>query len=249
MQATSPTAVTDENVARETMLTATRYVLRAALLMLLYVAPALAAQTPTSLERGVLAETNLARTNPNAYADILERRLAWFDGSVIRRPGASVGIRTNEGPQAVREAIAFLRRQPPLLPLEWSHGLWRAARDHAEDQGPTGQTGHDGTDGSRMDERMSRYGRWQSTAAENIDYGSDDPRDIVVNLIIDDGVTGRGHRRNIFNEDLRVAGVGCGPHQRYRAMCVIDYAGGYDDTNTSDSLNRRGETGKPGRNE
>lgn len=189
----------------------------------------LASQSPSQLERSVLEQTNRARANPSAYADYLELLLERFEGKLMYWPGSSIGIRTAEGPAAVREAIIFLRAQTPAPALEWSRGLWRAARDHARDLGASGAMGHEGSDGSTMDERMSRYGEWLGTAAENIDFGNDDPRHVVLSLIIDDGVPNRGHRATIFNASLRVAGVGCGPHPRYRHVCVIDYAGGYEE--------------------
>lgn len=191
-------------------------------------AATLTAQSPSRLERAVLEETNRARANPAAYADHLEAMLSWFRGNVMHRPGSTVGVRTDEGPAAVREAIAFLRRQKPVPRLAWSPGLARAARDHALDLGATGLTGHQGSDRSTMEQRMNRYGRWRVIGAENIDFGSEDARQVVISLIVDDGVKGRGHRTNLFNPSLRVAGVGCGAHPRYRHTCVIDYAGGYD---------------------
>jgi len=201
-------------------------IFRAATVLL---ATPLAAQSPSTLELDVLKETNLARTDPRAYAQYLEPMLDWFDGRVLRRPGTDVGLRTEEGAAAVREAIRFLREQEPVTPLEWSNGLWRAARDHARDQSATGATGHVGSDGSTMEQRMDRYGQWKVTAAENIDYGSAEARHVVISLIVDDGVRNRGHRRNLFNAQLRVAGAACAPHQRYRQVCVIDYAGGYEE--------------------
>ena len=81
------------------------------------VAPIAQAQSPSAMERALLTETNLARTNPAAYAAHLEAMLPLFDGDVIRRPGSNVGLRTNEGPAAVREAIRFLRQQQPLAPM------------------------------------------------------------------------------------------------------------------------------------
>lgn len=197
--------------------------------LLLVALVAVATQSPTALERAVLEETNLARTNPRAYAEHLESMLDWFRGSVMYRPGNNVGMRTQEGRRAVREAIDFLKRAKPAPPLAWSTGLWRAARDHARDQGPAGTTGHGGSDGSTMEERMNRYGQWQMAAAENIDYGQDEARHVVISLIVDDGVSNRGHRRTIFDANLRVAGVACGPHRTYRTMCVIDYAGAFDE--------------------
>lgn len=76
---------------------------------------------------------------------------------------------------------------------------------------------------------MSRYGQWRVSAAENIDYGSSEARQVVISLIVDDGVAGRGHRKNIFDASFRVVGAACGPHQRYRQVCVIDYAGGFEE--------------------
>jgi uncharacterized protein YkwD len=186
-----------------------------------------AAQSPSSMERDILRETNRARTDPAGYAEHLEAMLPHFDGLVLRMPGSKVGIRTTEGAAAVREAIGYLRRQRPMPAMTWSDGLWRAARDHARDQGPTGAMGHNGSDGSTMDQRIRRYGAWEVTAAENIDYGSTTAREVIISLIVDDAVPGRGHRRNIFNAQLKVMGAACADHQRYRRMCVIDYAGDF----------------------
>jgi uncharacterized protein YkwD len=187
-----------------------------------------AAQAPAALERSILTETNLARTDPESYARHLEQMLAWFEGDILTRPGSRVGLRTKEGARAVREAIAFLRRQEPRPPLTWSDGLWRAARDHARDQGSSGATGHTGGDGSTIDDRTKRYGRWLETVGENIEYGSVEARDVVIALIVDDGVPDRGHRTNIFASTFRVMGAACGPHATYRRICVIDYAGGFE---------------------
>jgi uncharacterized protein YkwD len=89
--------------------------------------------------------------------------------------------------------------------------------------------GHDGSDGSTPAQRTERYGKWEKTTGENIAFGGDKARDIVVQLIVDDGVAGRGHRANIFNADYRTVGVAIGSHKTYQHMCVIDFAGGFHD--------------------
>lgn len=180
----------------------------------------------TAFERQVLAEINLARTDPSGYARHIERQLRYFDGNLLRLPG-EVALRTTEGAKAVREAAAALRAQSPLPGLAASRGLSRAARDHVDDQGPRGRLGHTGSDGSDMTDRIERYGTWDGSVAENISYGSTTARDVVIGLLVDDGVPSRGHRANILSAESRFAGVACGRHTTYGTMCVIDFAGEY----------------------
>lgn len=57
-------------------------------------------------------------------------------------------------------------------------------------------------------------------------YGSDDPTDIVAQLLIDDGVPSRGHRKNILNKEFKIVGVAFGPHTKFKNMTVQNFAGG-----------------------
>lgn len=178
------------------------------------------------IELEVVAELNLARTDPKAYAAILRDYRSYIRGNYLERPG-EITVVLEEGAAAVDEAIAFLMRQAPLPPLALSRGLSQAAMDHARDQGRTGQTGHTGSDRSSMSDRIERHGDWQRTIGENIAYGGETARDIVIQLIVDDGVPSRGHRSNIFDIDFLVVGVACGPHPEYGYMCVQDFGGGF----------------------
>ena len=66
---------------------------------------------------GVLAEINSARTNPRAYAEHIMPMLRLFSGNVLQQPGRKDLI-TNEGVDAVNEAVQFLLSAKPLPPLE-----------------------------------------------------------------------------------------------------------------------------------
>ena len=63
-----------------------------------------------------------------------------------------------------------------------------------------------------MSSRIEKYCDWDGKIAENIDFGCDTGRSIVLSLCIDDGVSSRGHRKNIFSPDLKKIGIFCGPH-------------------------------------
>jgi len=178
------------------------------------------------LENAVVDEINKARTAPKNYASLLEQYKKYYDKKLLKLPGETP-ILTKEGVGGVVEAVRYLRSVKPVLPLNTSKGMSLGARDHVKDQGASGSTQHKGRDGSQAWDRVNRYGTWEKSIAENIAYGSDKARNTVMHLIIDDGVSNRGHRKNIFNPDFGVIGVACGPHSTYRTVCVITFAGGY----------------------
>ncbi|MCU0644897.1 MAG: CAP domain-containing protein, partial [bacterium] len=173
-----------------------------------------------ALDKEILKELNFARQHPKKYATFLEQERTYYVGKFIKRPG-EITIITKEGISAVDEAIRFLKKVNPVAPLNHSAGMSRAAMDHVRDQGKRGALGHKGSDGSQPADRVSRYGKWLETVGENIAYGRDVARDIVICLIVDDGVPHRGHRDNIFNPQFRIVGIACGAHKTFGTMCVM----------------------------
>ena len=190
-------------------------------------APAAAAAPASLLDAGIFEEMNLARTKPAEYAAFIEPRLAYFDGNAYLTPGQNVPLLTQEGASAVSELVALLKKQGALAPFtSVSAGMSRAALDHVLDCGPLGLlTGHNGSDGSTPFDRLSRHGKWEESAGENINYGATQARDVVIQLLIDDGVPSRGHRNNIFSKDFTVVGVASGQHTQFGTMQCITFAG------------------------
>lgn len=47
---------------------------------------------------------------------------------------------------------------------------------------------------------------------ENIRFGSNDPTEIIINLLIDDGVEARGQRKNILNKEFKYIGAALAGH-------------------------------------
>ena len=196
-------------------------------IFLLFVVVVPAAAMDQGLAKQVLTEINLARSAPRSYAGFLREFLSFYRGKYYQLPGSTIRMLTSEGGRAVDEAIRFLSQQSPLPPLNWSDGLAASAGELAAEQGRSGGTGHNGSQSHGMRERIERHGEWQREIAENIGYGPKEARDMVMQLIIDDGVPSRGHRKNIFATAFHTAGVACGPHPRFGSMCVIDFAGGF----------------------
>jgi hypothetical protein len=182
-------------------------------------------EVSTALEAEVLAEINRVRMHPQRYAERLRAYRAYYHGDVVRPPGDEVGLRTHEGVAALNEAIADVERRRPLNPLVPNSHLRASAAKLAREEGPTGVVGHVGPDGLTPGQRMREAGVWAGITEENISFGQATAAAVVRQLIIDDGVPGRGHRTSIFERGVSAAGVSCGPHVRWGYMCVIDLAG------------------------
>jgi hypothetical protein len=184
----------------------------------------------SSLEKEIILEINKVRTNPKQYAeDYIVPLAKHYNRRLLFYPGDQP-LLTKEGVNALNECVRDLKRQHPLSIIYPSEGLTLAARDHVNDQSKTGHTGHEGSDRSNMRNRVERYGKWEKRIAENIAYGGKTAQQIVIYLLIDDGVRDRGHRKNFLNPDFSVVGVATGSHPEYGLMSVMDFAGGFKTT-------------------
>ncbi len=183
----------------------------------------------TETEKSIIDEMNIVRANPGSYAEKhLVPLLNQFEGKIlIKQDGTR--LRTIEGASAVKECIESLSNQSPVSPLQASKGMSLGARDHVKDQALNGDTGHKGRNGSMPADRVNKYGKWGMCVAENIHYGMKDPKEIIISLLIDDGVKSRGHRNTILSPKYTLTGVSFGEHLKYHNMCVITYAGAYSE--------------------
>ncbi|MHA6722900.1 CAP domain-containing protein [Sphingomonas sp. RS2018] len=172
----------------------------------------------------IVAEINLARNNPRAYADVLRdyRRGFERDGISHRALPTARPTPTLEGVAAVDEAIGVLMAMKPAPSLAAASLLTDTAEELGASHARTGQIGHTSPDGLMPAQRVERRGGQPYGIAEAISYGQTTARDVVRQLIVDGGVPSRMHRRLILDPYFRVAGAWCGPHRRYGAVCVVD---------------------------
>jgi uncharacterized protein YkwD len=177
-------------------------------------------------EKDLLDEINFARANPGEYLKMLEAFRKNFHGKEIHYPEGGVLV-TNEGAEALDDAIKFLRDLKPLPLLELRTGMVEAARVHADDLASSNKIGHRGSDGSQAGDRIDRFGTWEDAYGENIVYDSRTPRYDLIGMTIDDGTANRGHRENLFAEDFRVVGIATGKRANGTSFVVVTFAGGF----------------------
>ena len=147
--------------------------------------------------------------------------LARLDGPLFAETVLDEYVRANEIPNNsyLRSLYRDLRKTeglPLLLPEE---DLTSIAQGHANLSGKTGHTGH-----KNFNKRFEPFlGNPYTNVAENCSYGHSRAIDIVVSLLIDDGVKNLGHRVNTLNPEFNSVGVAIREHSRYRFNCVIDF--------------------------
>ena len=165
---------------------------------------------------------NELRANPQNFIPKLRNLLNTFKDKVFHIPNEDP-IQTFEGVSAVEDAIRFLKTQKPVPELSLSEDITKACRVHIEDIGPKGMTTHEGSDGSNISDRVEKFCEWDGAIAENMDFGFKKAENILLNMIIDDGVKERFQRMNLFNPDFKKIGIAVGPHKDYGICAVIGY--------------------------
>ena len=151
---------------------------------------AAAASYMQSEELAMIDEINLVRSNPAGYIPYVEE----YKAKILRGEGF--------GSAAVcDELIAELRNTPARSVLKPRECLYRAARNHGEDQRPTGSVDHVGTDGSYPWDRVLRGCPELTDGNENLVGGPSTVRESVMILLIDDGIPNRGHRKTMLQKE------------------------------------------------
>jgi uncharacterized protein YkwD len=180
------------------------------------------------LKKSILTEHNRVRQDPTCYIPLLKEQMKYLKGDILYKPGEAP-VQTNEGAAAYEEAISFLKKQRPVDALTYDERLSNAAEDHVKDIGPRGLVTHESSDGKTMSDRLELYCEWDTTSGENLEFGGKTGQDVIISLLVDDGVEGRGHRTNIFKTDFKYIGIACGSHRDYEVVTVLNYVGGIRD--------------------
>ena len=188
----------------------------------------------SEFEQEVVNELNVARTSPTSIIPHLQKYESLFRGRILYIPKQTPFL-TVEGFPAVDEAIDVLRKSPKAQSLKLSDGLVKVAKTQLADLLEKPELGHTGKDGSNLSRRLDRIGV-PGKAGENITFTPLTPKEVALNMIVDDGVKNRHHRDNVLNPLFRLVGVACGKHKNRRYICVIIFADKFVESEPSKRL-------------
>ena len=172
-------------------------------------------------------ELNKLRQNPKSYIPLIEAEMKTLKkNNVLKKKDSSLQIQTLEGKSAYEDAIAFLQEQKEVNPLTKEIKLSYAAQDLVTDIGERGVVSHQDKDGNYMSERIEKYCEWDYCANEVIEVSSKSATDILISLLVDDGIRDKLNRRALFQNVYNYVGISCGPHTEYEIVTVLVFAGG-----------------------
>lgn len=183
-----------------------------------------------SFEEQLVNKINEFRTNPRGYAKKINEYVSYFKGKTLRIPGTNAGIRTEEGAAAYIEAVDFLSKQDGVEPLEPSKGLGRICADFMAEAQKVDPNDIGNID---LEEIIAKYGSFSGSLNRAMDFGGEDPEQVLINLIVCDGDPNRGNRESLLSTDLKRVGVANAKHSTYRFCTLIISCTKF--TNTFDS--------------
>jgi len=176
-------------------------------------------------EKEMIYEINRVRSNPTSYLQFIQPLLDKAENT-LKENGKGAknysltyttttenGIKheeidttwhyTNEEEvKALSSLVDDLKNLKKLSILLPDAGIYKAAKKHAADQHVHDWSlMHTGTDGSHPWDRILKFSPSMSFGNENIVGNSASPtaRDIVIQLLVDSGIPGYGHRYNLLD--------------------------------------------------
>ena len=177
-------------------------------------------------EREMIYEINRVRSNPKSYLQYLQPMLneannklknygkgyknyslttttETKNGKEVKTIDTTWHYSNEEEVKALTSLINDLKNLNPLSVLKPDKGIYNAATKHTKDQHEHDwKLGHTGSDGSHPWDRITGFSPMMKFGNENIAGNSKDPitaREIVIQLLVDSGIPGYGHRYNILN--------------------------------------------------
>lgn len=163
------------------------------------------------IEKDVIYYINLVRLNPQKFEKSILSPYLKENPEYSRKHSKSL--------------IRDLKKEKTKAILAPTKKLYDFANHHAKTTGKKGRVGHKSVKGKNYEARSKHLLDSYTYVGENIHYGANNALEIVIDLLVDDGVKDKGHRENILFSEFRYCSASLQPHKKYKYNCVMDFGG------------------------
>ena len=175
-------------------------------------------QPGTTLDTAdVLIHLNDLRSRPRVWRSVVDSIIVLWEDA--RPPRMLQHLLGSEGYSLLAEVRRFLDTVKPVEPLRRIQCLERIAADHAAHvaANPNGHP-HRGANGQTLTQRIASRCSGTRSFGECVDNLSSAASTVILRLLFDPDVPGRGHRRNLFDPTYRGVGIGGAPCPKHPVL-------------------------------
>ena len=155
-------------------------------------------------EKAVIYVLNLVRTYPALFAKTV----------IAQYPSLSGNDDLGKDQIYYQSLLTTLQQMAPLPMMTDNEKCYQSALCHASLSGKTGYVGHK-RNSEECEKKKYFYG-------ECCDYGSNNPVEIIITLLIDKDISSLGHRKILLGK-YTSAGISIQPHTTYHFNTVLDF--------------------------
>lgn len=155
----------------------------------------------TNREAAMMEEVNLVRTNPKGYIAYVETYIK--EQEALKKHLVSGKEYVDDEIKTAKELIKELKKTTKSTALKPHKAVYKAAKMHGKEMNKTGNLDHKSVNGDLPWTRILREATDLKDGSENLVGGPKSVRESVMVLLVDSGIPGRGHRKNILNPAWR----------------------------------------------
>ncbi len=168
------------------------------------------AQTVEEIDMLILV--NKVRTDPKSFIPVVENYISSITKLSKNNVKYSYRSKPNKdiNNDIIVEAqglIIFLKKTKSVSPLELSLVLYPLVKSHAQYLDSTKQLTHNGPNGQSFNDRIKSAGLGRLFVGENCILNTSTQSNVLLQWLLDLGVSGKGHRVNIFNINYKQSAI------------------------------------------
>ena len=171
----------------------------------------------SNFNKELLDEINFLRTNPRRYSKKLSKYIDCFKDKILYLPDTNVGIQTEEGAEAYKQAIDSLLKESRREPLIPSKGLCQVAETLVSEA----QKDADNVGNIDIEKMIKKMGTYKGCLSRIFEFGGETPEQVVINSVVCDGDPSRGQRQSLLNAEVKLIGIANGKHEVYGHVSTL----------------------------